>query len=132
MSDTYDHVPGTSLVLDNGLLAAHFDSSSGCLVRLESNGTVVQLDHRLVYYNASDGSAGPYKIQGAQGSGNYVFQPWSTDVYNFTQVKECVLVPMKGCRTFKTDNYYVIIMHLSLEWGPGPGESRERLFASRS
>ena len=74
------------LVLDNGIVKAQFDATTGLLQSITKAGVTVNVTQNLMYYRASDGSPGPnnpYASQGAGGSGNYIFQPDGATTYVF-------------------------------------------------
>eukprot|EP01043_Picozoa_sp_COSAG02_P046663 COSAG02_NODE_4386_length_5421_cov_4.810973_6_plen_904_part_00 len=74
------------LVLDNGILNAKFDATTGLLQSITKGNISVKVTQNLKYYRASDGSVSannPYASQGAGGSGNYIFQPDGATTYDF-------------------------------------------------
>ena len=74
------------LVLDNGILKAEFDATTGLLTTLTKANVSIKVSQNIKYYHASDGSVGPnnpYAKQGAGGSGNYIFQPDGAATYEF-------------------------------------------------
>eukprot|EP00937_MAST-01D_sp_MAST-1D-sp2_P005627 g5627.t1 len=81
VSSARAHVAGQAVVLENAALRAEFDPQTAMLARLTRKGAggaadvTVAVAHSLRYYVASDGTTGPYARQGAQGSGNYIFEP---------------------------------------------------------
>lgn len=74
------------LVLNNGIVTAQFNSTTGLLESITKAGVSVKVTQNLLYYHASDGAKGPnnpYASQGAGGSGNYIFQPDGPTTYEF-------------------------------------------------
>ncbi len=92
-STVVSHVPGTPLSLENDLLRADFDPTTGLLSSLTYKGgggsgggggggaVTIAVNHSLRYYVASNGTTGPYVSQGADGSGNYIFEPVNSSTF---------------------------------------------------
>ena len=66
-------------VLENDKLRVEFDAQTNLLARIIRKDLQASLDvlQEVRYYQASDGSTGPWAGKGASGSGNYIFQPAS-------------------------------------------------------
>lgn len=76
-SSPLDVTSHQDFVLENDILRVTFDPQTGLLstlTRKDCNTTAV-VKQEVLWYNASDGSDGPWAGKGATGSGNYIFQP---------------------------------------------------------
>ena len=73
-------------VLENEKLRVDFDPQTHLLARITRKDlqTSLEVVQEVRYYQASDGSTGPWAHKGASGSGNYIFQPASNVTFPLT------------------------------------------------